>query len=202
MQAAGVFVHFMSPRHESPTDASLRGIHPSAPDSISRANGTSIGEDADGKKLAAVRFNFRIPFGTRYSQKFKSDAYELETIFGTPEIEAQKRMEVPAGAEQADWKKFDDWKKFVGKLCDSADGKELLNAPIGPLLLEKVSDGSALKDIILNKKKRDRLKEEAAEVKEELKETAKLLEGLWKDEALPEESPEPTKVAPSPARAS
>jgi hypothetical protein len=177
-------VEFFVPFYVAPgTDQSANDSFPGARAicagiALTRAGGSSIGQDTAGQELAALRFNFRIPFTARMSQKFRRDDYELKTFFDAPVIQVQKRDMVRLGSKQPEWEKFDGWKSVVEKLCASTDGGELLNAPIGPLLLEKVSDSSGIKDIILKKSKRDEIKEEAAEVKEELEEAARLLKGL------------------------
>jgi hypothetical protein len=139
--------------------------------SLSRVNGSSIGVDKDGKDLAGMRFNLRLPFTPQKSESEK----DLVTSFGLPEVNVQKRsMET-----KAVWKDFADWKKFVEDFCTSNEGGELLNAPIGPLLLETVSDSSGVTDILLNKEKLSDLKKELKEVQAEVKEALGLLKNLW-----------------------
>ncbi len=152
---------------------------------LTRANGNRLLDEED---IAAVRFNFRIPFTARMSQIYRRDDYEMVTQFDTPVIKAEKRDWVISGANQAEWEEFKDWKGFVKKVCASKDGKELLNAPIGPILLETMNDESSIKDIL--KSKRPKVKEDFTKVKDELKETATLLHGLWKDWKRPDENPE------------
>ena len=161
---------------------------------ISRANSNPIIEDNDWKDVAAVRFNFRIPFSARMSQVYRRDDYELETRFQTPVIQAQRRDWVAEGTKTPDWKKFENWKDFVKAFCSSTDGGELLDAPIGPILLGKISDPSGIKDIL--KSKRTKIKEDFESAKDEMKETAELLCGLWKDWKVPEASEDPEKVSP------
>jgi hypothetical protein len=177
---------------------------------ITRANGNSIGTDTEGKDIAAMRFNFRIPFTARVRKKNQQDDSlqipttvtppptiirepdELETTFGAPVIEAQKRNWVKTGATQTDWEKFPDWKIFVEEFCKKDESKELLNAPIGPLLLETVSGDASLKDLILKKSRREAIKKDLAEVEKELTDTAELLKGLLKWQ-VPEENEETEK---------
>lgn len=183
---------------------------------ISRANGSSIGreiegEDEHGKKkygkdLAAVRFNFRIPFTAHVVNKleeklkeysvrqlhnivtatpgmptlgnppppvFEWEPDDLVTNFGEPSIEVQKLAFVREGAAPAKWEKFENWEDFVAEFCEAPDGNELLNAPIGPLLLETVNDTSSLKDIL--KSHRGEIKKDIVEAKQELDEVAALL---------------------------
>jgi hypothetical protein len=66
---------------------------------LKRVNGSSIGLDSTGKDLAGLRFNFRIPYKARmvgYRERFDSD---IETIFGEPKVEAQKRGISPVDKE-------------------------------------------------------------------------------------------------------
>lgn len=174
-QALQADVEFFVPFYVFPTrDSSADDSLPNARSicagiSITRPGGSSIGPDSRKKDLAAARFNFRIPFTAQTSQG------ELVTKFGQPVIEAQKRI---MSSEPAKWQEFDDWKSFAGKFCKDPDGSELLNAPIGPLLLETISDDSGIKDIILNSKKRDDIKEDLKKAKKELDEAVKLLRRL------------------------
>ena len=146
---------------------------------LKRVNGSSIGRDSAGKDLAGLRFNFRIPYKARmvsYRERFDSD---IETIFGEPKVEAQKRGISPVEkAGDLAWEKCDDWKDIVERLAESADGAELLSAPIGPLLLEELSE-SSLKDIY----KIDPVKRDLKDAKEELKAARELLKGLWNRKA-------------------
>jgi hypothetical protein len=165
---------------------------------ITRPNGSSIGVDKAGKELTAVRFNFRIPFtarvrhfepeiSTTVQRYWEPD--ELETHFQTPVVEVHKREM----ALDSKWEKFGDWKSFVKDVCERVEGRELLNAPIGPLLLEKVSDSSGIQDII---KKREKLEEEKEEVMKDLEEAVNLLKGLW-DWKAPGDKPDPDNITPS-----
>jgi hypothetical protein len=101
---------------------------------LTRSNGSAIMEKE--KDLVAVRFNLRLPFRTEQRQKIKSDEFELITIFGEPEIKIEKQIRESTDARATAWRKFDDWKDFVKDFCESTQGTELLNVPIGPLLLE------------------------------------------------------------------
>jgi hypothetical protein len=100
------------------------------------------------------------------------------------------------------WEKCDDWKDIVERLAESADGTELLSAPIGPLLLEEVSE-SSIKDIY----KIDAVKRDKEDAKEELKAARDLLKGLWNRKAPddpdepdePEGQPETTTGSKSPS---
>ena len=159
--------------------------------SLRRLNGGSIGPDSAGKDLAGLRFNFRIPYTARWVQYRDRLASDIETTFGEPGVEAQKRGISPMDKnEPLAWEKCDDWKSIVERIAESADGKELLGAPIGPLLLEEASD-SSIKDIYrIAEVKRDL---EAA--REELKAARKLLKGLWGGK-VPDEREEPEKEKP------
>ncbi|MGH9765158.1 MAG: hypothetical protein ACREAC_30350, partial [Blastocatellia bacterium] len=187
-------VEFYVPFYPAPTGGPAPNDFPGARSmcagiAISRANLSSIGK-GDTKDLAAVRFNVRIPL----TVGAKDNA--LETAFGEATIKIQKRAIGHAGSQPGAWEDLNEWEAFVKAFCESEEGAELLNAPIGPILLATVSDGSGITDLILRKKKRDEIKEQTADIKRELAETAELLKGLWKDWKVPE-SEEPGKTAPS-----
>src|SRR2546423_8321495 len=186
---------------------------------ISRGSGSAIGKDTDVKEgnkpdLAAVRFNFRVPFTAHAVHKseekvkeyvirnlqnivtattttptppnplppiFEWEPDDLVTTFGDPSIEVQKLAFVKGGEKPAEWKEFKDWRPFVEEFCKSTDGGELLNAPIGPLLLETVNNTSSLKDIL--KSHRGAIKKDMEEADKELDEAAKLLKGFIPDPA-------------------
>ncbi len=199
---------YVAPGEGKPTDdayTNARSI--CAGIAITRPNGGSVGTDTAGHQLAAVRFNFRIPFTARKKEfepppihttvQLPPPPNDLITDFGAPVIEVQKRAMVDINAPTSAWEEFDDWEKFVEKFCERVDGRELLNAPIGPLLLETVDDSSSVKDIILNQSRRDAIKKELSEeTKKDLEDTAQLLRGLWGGE-LPEKKPEIEKPQPS-----
>lgn len=147
---------------------------------LSRTNGGAIMESQ--KDLVAARFTLRVPFRTEERQRFKSDEYELHTIFGEPEIKFEKQTRESIDAKATAWRKFDEWKDFVTEFCESSQGAELLKAPIGPLLLETVSDNSGITDIILKQSKRDEIKTDLKDFKKELEETRDLLKNIssWK----------------------
>lgn len=50
--------------------------------------------------------------------------------------------------EPPKWGPFKEWEKFVEEFCKTTDGGELLNAPVGPILLETISNSSSVKDIL------------------------------------------------------
>jgi uncharacterized protein DUF6603 len=145
---------------------------------IRKSNGTAIGLD-DKKELVAIRFNLRIPFTTEWRQRIKSDEYELHTEFGTPEIKIQKRVKETTQSNDGVWEKFGGWKDFVEKFCKLSEVGDLLNAPIGPLLLETISNDAGVKDIILKQSKRTEIKTDLKEVKKDLDETLDLLKNIW-----------------------
>src|SRR5581483_2177176 len=150
---------------------------------LTRANGSSIGVDKDKKDLAGVRFNFRMPFQAEAGEP------ESATRADGPAVKAQKR----AFKEGSAWEDFKEWEEFVGRFCSSDEGGELLNAPIGPLLLETVSDPSGVTDILLNKdKKRTEIKEQLEESKEALKEALGLLKKLSEVKGLDKTAPPDT----------
>lgn len=143
---------------------------------ITRSNGGAILEKH--KDIIAVRFNLRVPFRTEQRLRVKSDEYELQTIFGEPEIKMEKRIRETTDALASAWRQFDGWKEFVEQFCESKEGAELLAVPIGPLLLETISDKSSIKDIILKQSKRDEIKTDLKEVAKDLDDTIKLLENI------------------------
>lgn len=155
---------------------------------LSRANGDPIGADDQGD-LAAVRFNLRVPFTPDKKTKIFRDDYVIETKFDPAVIEVQKRA---VDSEPAAWEPFEKWKDFVAEFCAKTDSTMLLNAPMGPLLLEKISDGSSVKDIL--KSQRGQIKEDFQEVEKELSATLELLKSIWKDEAP--EKPDPENLTP------
>jgi hypothetical protein len=192
------FVPFLVLPGSGSSDSSFPGARSMcAGIAISRANGSSIGLDAAKKDLAAVRFNVRVPLTAEMGAKIKTNIQELRTSFDKAIIQVHKRPMSGRDPKPAPWEKFDDWKQFVKDFCASTDGKELLIAPIGPLLLEKVDDGSSIKDLLLyKKKKREELKQVMPDVDKEMDEATELLKGLWKDWKVPEEAPKPEKIAP------
>jgi len=148
---------------------------------ISHSDGSPIGKDeATNKELMAVRFNLRAPFGVRWVQRIKSDEFQLETFFDRPVIHIQKKIRDHANALPSDWHLFDGWEKFSKEFCESLEGKQLLNVPIGPLLLEKIDDASGVTDILLQKKStRDDIKADFGESTKEFKDSIKLLDNIW-----------------------
>ena len=105
----------------------------------------------------------------------KESSEDFHTIFGTPEIKIQKRIKEP-NKPVGGWEKFEGWKGFLEKYCQRPDAGDLLNSPIGPLLIEKISDSSGVKDIILKQSKRDEIKTDLANVKKDLDETHRKIE--------------------------
>jgi hypothetical protein len=153
--------------------------------------------------LASVRFNFRVPFTAQRASEFgeKVNAYvirnlknisattpappnppplvfkrepdDLVTTFGDPSIKTEKLAYVKMGEKPAEWKELKDWKGFVEKFCESTDGKELLDAPIGPLLLETINDTSSIKDIL--KSQRGAIKKDMEAADDELNKAVEML---------------------------
>src|SRR5262249_26070576 len=117
-------------------------------------------------ELVAMRFNMRIPF------KVQGDN-DLQTEFGTPEIKIQKKLK-----NALDWQKFDGWKDFLEKFVERQDVKDLLDAPMGPLLGEKISDGSGVTDLFVQKKL-DEFKAILPQFKEDLDDTLFMLKHVW-----------------------
>lgn len=140
---------------------------------LSYSDGSPLGKDGD-KELIALRMNLRTPFGSRWKTDF-----DLETIFDRPIINVQKRTRDNAESAVSDWQKFDGWKKFVEDFCESLDGKELLNVPIGPLLLEKLSGPAGLEDLFIWQSLKE-VKDDLKRDLKELKDTIELLDSVHK----------------------
>lgn len=153
---------------------------------LTRTDDRAIGKDENGRELAGVRFNFRIPFTARMTERYHRTDSELETIFGEPVLKVEKRKLMGRGVDPADWVDFAEWEDFVETFCGSDSGNELLNAPIGPILLEKVSGTEGIKDLILKKSKRAEIKQDIKDVEKELTDTVELLKGLVKDWKVPD----------------
>lgn len=118
-------------------------------------------------ELVAMRFNMRIPFKTKTNG-------DLQTEFGTPEINIQKKLK-----NALNWQKFEGWKEFLEKFVERQEVKDLLDAPFGPLLGEKISDGSGVTDLILKQSKRDEIKANLPQFKEDLDDTLFMLKHVW-----------------------
>ena len=144
---------------------------------ISKSNGAAIGRDENNKELVAMRFNLRIPFTTRWTTETKIDPENFVTSFGAPELRFQKRIK--DGATAGEWEAFAGWKDFLEKYCELSEVSDLLNCPIGPLLIAKVSDPSGVTDIILKQKKRDEIKSDLKDVQRDLDDQLKLLKNIW-----------------------
>ena len=67
-----------------------------------------------------------------------------------------------------EWENFGGWKDFLENYVKLSEVSDLLNAPVGPLLIAKVSDPSGVTDIILKQKKRDEIKTDLKDVKQDL----------------------------------
>ena len=145
---AEFFVPFMIlPNHdhgEEVTSSSVRSI--SAGISLRNTKEQALWREKD-TELVAMRFNLRIPFK---AQTLTEGDKDLQTEFGTPEINIQKKLK-----NALNWQKFEGWKEFLEKFVERQDVKGLLDAPMGPLLGEKISDGSGVTDLILKQSKRD-----------------------------------------------
>jgi hypothetical protein len=190
--------------------------------SVKRVNGSAIGPDPDAeehekKTLAAVRFNFRIPFTLKPKKIDPNDINlqipstvpklpklpsfwepgELGTTFEEPVISVQKQQWVAPLKPAKGWEKFKNWEEFVKDFCDSTDGGELLNAPIGPLLVEQASYTS-LKDLYGYKEDdKGKPKEDYEAAKKEFAETLQLLNKFWEVKA-PDEPEEEEETPPAP----
>ena len=146
---------------------------------LSRSNGNPIGVDEDKNELFAVRFNLRIPFSSSWVRR-TGDEYDLKTVFSNAEVRIEKRIRKNREDDFSAWQKFSGWKDFCKEFLARAEGKELMSAPIGPLIIGKVSDESGFTDIIIKQSKRTEIKEDLAESKKEFDETVKFLEGIQK----------------------
>ncbi len=146
------------------TSSSARSI--SAGISLKNTKEQALWSEKD-TELVAMRFNMRIPFKTQ------TDG-DLQTEFGKPEINIQKKLK-----NALNWEKFEGWKEFLEKFVERQDVKDLLDAPMGPLLGEKISDGSGVTDIILKQSKRDEIKANLPQFKADLDETLFMLKHVW-----------------------
>ena len=168
---AEFFVPFLIlPNHDhgdEVTSSSVRSI--SAGISLKNTKEQALWPEKDSE-LVAMRFNMRIPFK---AQTLTTGDKDLQTEFGTPEIKIQKKIK-----NALDWQKFEGWKDFLEKFVERQDVKDLLDAPMGPLLGEKISDDSGVKDIIL-KQSKQKIKASAAQFKEDLDDTLFLLKHIW-----------------------
>ena len=178
-------VEFYVPFYEIPNSepaAQANQVHSiNAGIAISHSDGSPIGTDEESKKeLMAVRFNMRAPFGPRWVQIPKTEESQLKTVFDPPVVQIQKRIRDNAQSRTSEWQEFKGWQKFSEEFSESTEGRELLNVPIGPLLLEKISDPASIKDILLKQKKtREQIKTDLAESQKEFKETMALLDNIW-----------------------
>jgi len=169
---AEFFVPFVIlPNHDHDDDvtsAAVRSI--SAGISLKNTKEQALWSEKD-TELVAMRFNLRIPFK---AQTLTDGDQDLQTEFGTPEINIQKKLK-----NALNWQKFDGWKEFLEKFVERQDVKDLLDAPMGPLLGEKISDGSGVTDIILKQSKRKELKASVSQFKEDLDNTLDMLKTVW-----------------------
>jgi hypothetical protein len=181
LQAA---VEFFVPFYEIPNSEPSTGIsyHTNSINAgiaLSYSDGSPIGKDGS-QELMAVRFNLRAPFGTNFVEDPRSIFHnQLQTAFDPPVIQIQKRVRDNKESAVSGWETFQDWKEFVEKFCESYEGIELLNAPIGPMLLEMVDDGSGLVDILLDKKESD-IKSDLTKSLKEFNDTLDLLDNIHK----------------------
>src|SRR5215213_1549981 len=186
------FVPFYVLPNSEPEGASFNAYSINAGIALSHSDGSPLGKDEESKKeLMSARWSLRVPFGTQWRQKENSDESEFQTVFDPPQIQIQKRIRDNAQSLTSDWQDFVGWKEFVEPFCTSIEGRELLNVPIGPLLLEKITDPGSVKDIILKQSRRDRIKTELAESQKDFKETIKLLENIWDVKATDKDGGEP-----------
>jgi hypothetical protein len=144
---------------------------------IRKSNDAPVGRDENNKELIAIRFNLRIPFTTQWTSKSKSEPEDFLTSFGTPEIKCEKRIR--DNARIGEWENFGGWKDFLEGYVKLSEVSDLLNAPVGPLLISSVSDPSGVKDIILKQSKRDEIKTDLKDVKQDLDDQLFLLKNIW-----------------------
>jgi hypothetical protein len=162
---------YVVPSSSHPTDATFANARSiCAGIVISKSKDVAIGRDENNKELVAMRFNLRVPFTT------KTDSDEFLTTFGTPEIQIQKK--VREGTTTGNWENFGGWKTFLGTYVERTEVSDLLNSPIGPLLIAKVSDPSGIGDIILKQKKRDEIKADLKDFKQDLDDHLALLKNI------------------------
>jgi hypothetical protein len=174
-----IFVPFYEIPNSEPAGDPYHANSINAGIAISYSDGSPLGTDEESKQeLMAVRYNLRVPFGSRWAAIPKSDEYKLETVFDAPEIKIQKRLRENTQSPTSGWQEFKRWKEFTEPFCESIEGRELLNVPIGPLLLEKIDNPASIKDIILKQSKRDKIKAELAESQKEFKETIEYLKNI------------------------
>ena len=181
------FVLPSSSHPASATFANARSI--CAGIAVRKSNDAPIGRDENNKELIAMRFNLRIPFTTSWRSDSKAAPEDFVTTFGTPDVQMQKRIR--DGGTTGDWEKFTGWKDFVKKYVELSEVSDLLNSPVGPLLISKLPDSAGLGDIFLKQKKRDEIKKDLLDTSQDLKDQLELLKNIsdWK----------PPKKDPSPA---
>ncbi|HKS08098.1 MAG TPA: DUF6603 domain-containing protein, partial [Pyrinomonadaceae bacterium] len=160
---------------------------------IRKSNDAPIGRDENNKDLLAMRFNFRVPFSTSWRSLEKAKPEDFVTSFGTPEIQIQKKIK--DGPKVGEWEKFGGWKDFLKDYVDKPGVSDLLNSPIGPLLIAPISDPSGIGDIILKQKKRDEIKSDLGESKRDFEDQLKLLQNIsdWKPPKKNTEGPHSTQ---------
>ena len=146
---------------------------------IRKSNDAPIGRDDNNKELIAIRFNLRIPFTTEWLSQSKAAPEDFVTRFGKPEIKREKRVRENSNSFVGEWEPFAGWKDFVEKYVKLSEVADLLNAPIGPLLISTVSDPSGIKDIILKQKKRDEIKTDLKDAAQDLDDQLYLLKHIW-----------------------
>jgi hypothetical protein len=158
-----------------PTFSNARSI--CAGIAIRKSNDVGIGRDENKKEIVAIRFNLRIPFTTTWRSTSKSEPEDFVTSFGKPEIQIQKRIK--DGATTSAWENFGEWKEFLESYLELSEVGDLLNSPVGPLLVKSIPDNSGITDIILKQSKRDELKADLKDVKRDLDDQLALLKNIW-----------------------
>ena len=179
---AEFFVPFLIlPNHEHGPEVSSSSVRSICAGITLRNTKENLLRPDKDDKIVAMRFNLRVPFKAEEGDK------ELQTQFGKPEINFQKKIK-----NALDWEEFKDWEPFLEEYCARPQVGELLNSPMGPLLAEKISDGSGVTDLILKQSKRDEIKANLTQAKEDVKDTFYLLKHVWEWQPPDPKDPEPT----------
>ncbi|HYJ87819.1 MAG TPA: DUF6603 domain-containing protein [Pyrinomonadaceae bacterium] len=181
---AEFFVPFLIlPNHEHGAEVSSSSVRSICAGITLRNTRENMLRPDKDDKIVAMRFNLRIPFKAELLQEGDK---ELQTQFGKPEIKFQKKIK-----DGLDWEEFKDWEPFLEEYCARQQVGELLNSPMGPLLAEKISDGSGVTDLILKQSKRDEIKANLPQFKEDVKDTFYLLKHVWEWQPPDPKDPEP-----------
>ncbi len=172
-------VEFYAPFYEipnsEPATETYRTYSLNAGVAISHSDGSPIGKDGT-KELLGVRFNVRAQFGSKYVTDV-GEFYKLENAYDPPVIQIQKRTRDNAQSPASGWEIFEGWKEFSESFCESLECTQLLNVPIGPLLLEKVDGPAGMEDLVLKQTTKE-IKNDLAKSLKEFEDTIKLLDSI------------------------